>query len=211
MEPTIKKSTVNWRVFELVKTFVLRRVGRGMFELGRETPFNPTVTGRLKDIGNYIRDRFPFAEFCIWDSAFLNEFTQHLIGNSFLLIDVERDVAESVYNKLKEEHKFVFYPRNTIGIEDLLPDFNDPILVRPLISESPINKVNGIPTVTIEKLLADIYCDPEFKFLQGSELLAIYRNVFDRYTVNKTKLYRYAARKGKKSEIQDFITKLKFS
>jgi hypothetical protein len=32
--PAIFESTVNWRVYELVKDAVLKRIGRGMFVLG---------------------------------------------------------------------------------------------------------------------------------------------------------------------------------
>ncbi len=207
-EPDIKKNTVNWRIFELVKGFVLRRVGRGLFELGKEVPFYPHISEYIIEIGNFIKDRFPYASFCVWESAILNEFAQHLSGHSFVLVDVERDVAESVYYRLKEQFKPIFYRLNNITMSDVLPDFDHPVLVRNLVSEGPLNYNGTVPTVSLEKLLGDIFCDPEFSFLKGSEMQAVYRNVFSKYTVNTTRLLRYAARKGKKKEIKQFINQL---
>lgn len=90
----------------------------------------------------------------------------------------------------------------------MLPDFDYPVIVRNLVSESPLNVINEIPTVTIEKLLVDVFCDPEFDFIKGSELTEVYVDAFYKYTVNMNRLLRYAARKGKKQEISNFINKI---
>ncbi len=50
---------------------------------------------------------------------------------------------------------------------------------------------------SLEKIMVDIFCDQEFSFLQGAELFTIYKNAFDKYTINRTKLLRYVSRKGK--------------
>jgi hypothetical protein len=54
-------------------------------------------------------------------------------------------------------------------------------------------------------ILADIFKDREFAYLQGNELLSVFRNAVEHYTINLSKLLRYADRKGKKEEIRSFI------
>ena len=47
--------------------------------------------------------------------------------------------------------------------------------------------------------------DEEFEFLKGNEINYIYRNAFERYSVNISKLIRYADRKRKKPEILQIL------
>jgi hypothetical protein len=91
---------------------------------------------------------------------------------------------------------------------DYFPDLQNLIVVRELITEAPIQTIKKIPTITIEKLLVDLFGDKEFEYLQGNELFIIYKNAFDKYTVNESKLLRYASRKGKRGKISNLLKKL---
>ena len=51
-------------------------------------------------------------------------------------------------------------------------------IVKPLVSESPIQEVNGINVPRIEKLLVDIQCDRDFFYLQEQESLYMMQNAF---------------------------------
>ena len=52
-------------------------------------------------------------------------------------------------------------------------------------------------------MLVDLYCDVElFQFYQGKEKNTIFKEAFSKYTINKSKLLRYASRRGKKEEIE---------
>ena len=82
---------------------------------------------------------------------------------------------------------------------------NDAIIIRPLISESPLQLVESINTPTIEKTLVDIVGDVEFSFFQGSEMNYVYTTIFERHNVNKKKLLRYATRRGRKEEVELLI------
>ncbi len=82
---------------------------------------------------------------------------------------------------------------------------NEAIIIRPLISESPLLVVDGINTPTIEKILVDIVGDVEFSFLQGSEINYVYAAVFERHSVNKNKLLGYATRRGRKEEVEQLL------
>lgn len=204
-------STIRWRVHELVNQSVLSRTGRGLYQLTSTMPYIPELSTRLLKISKFISKNFPTTFYCIWDSGMINEFAQHLSANQFILLDVERDVAESVYFRLKDEFKGVFLRPNEMLINNLRSDFQSPILVRYLTSESPLNQINNVVTVSIEKLLADVFCDIEFNFLAGSECRSIFTNAYYKYVINENKLLRYAARKGRRPDLEKYIREGNFN
>lgn len=189
----------------MVKESILSHIGHGLYQLSSGNTYIPQLSARVIKISKFIRKNFPTTSYCTWDSGMINEFAQHFSAYPFILVDVERDVSDSVYFRLKEEFKGVFLRPSETIINDLLPDFQLPIIVRYLTSESPLNEVNNIFTVTIEKLLADVFCDMEFNFLAGSERRAIFSNAYFKYVVNENKLLRYAARKGRRPDLHKYI------
>lgn len=82
---------------------------------------------------------------------------------------------------------------------------NQAIIIRPLISEAPLQIIDGIKVPSIEKILVDIIEDIEFSFLQGAELHSVYSAIFEQYNVNKNKLFRYATRRNRKQEVEQLL------
>ena len=50
-----------------------------------------------------------FGEFCLWDTALINNFSQHLTVRGYYVVAVEKDAAESVFHFLLEKLKNVYY------------------------------------------------------------------------------------------------------
>jgi hypothetical protein len=83
-------------------------------------------------------------------------------------------------------------------------NFNS-IIVKDLITKAPVQTIDKIPTAPLEKILVDIFSDKDlFITFQGSELDMIFQTAFEKYTINKSKLFRYAKRRGK-DEIFDYL------
>jgi hypothetical protein len=58
----------------------------------------------------------------------------------------------------------------------------------------------------------DVFCDEIiFTTQQGSELENIFVESFNKYAINKTKIYRYANRRAKKQQIEASIKQLKIN
>ena len=108
-EPDLKDSSINWRVYVLVKDGVLSRVSKGVFKIGESRSYNPVVDAKLKKLAKTVGKQFPFAEFCLWDTALINNFSQHLTAQGFYVVAVEKDAAESVFHFLLEKMKNVYY------------------------------------------------------------------------------------------------------
>ena len=91
-------------------------------------------------------------------------------------------------------------------VEEFISSQKNSVVIKTLISESPLQTIKNIPTSSLEKLLVDLYCDKNlFYFLQGNELVNVFRNAFDKYTINQSKLLRYADRRQKKIQIEELI------
>ena len=82
------------------------------------------------------------------------------------------------------------------------------MFVKNLVSEAPLQKIDGIPVSTLEKILVDIYCDQDFSYLQGSEYERIAENAMTIFNINKTKLLRYAKRHGANEELEEIYNDL---
>lgn len=209
-EPELKDSTINWRVYVLVKDGVLSRVSKGVFKVGESHSYNHTVDAKLKKLAKGIGKQFPFADFCIWDSAMINNFSQHLTVHGFYVVSVEKDASESVFHFLLEKLKNVYYnPTDDVIDNYLYLSGTKPVVVKNMVSEAPTETVEGVNVPSLEMILVDLFCDKRiFKAYQGNELAHIYRNIFSQYSINMTKVVRYAARRGKNTEIEEFIKSL---
>ncbi len=204
-EPEIPRTTVNWRVYELVKQGILNRVGKGKFKIGRSQLYQPEITTKLFKINKSIRTNFPFITYCLWQQQWINEFSQHIAKTGVVLVEVERDSAESIYHFLKDSFTSVFYKPGKEMLQEYIQGLDSALLIKPLVSEAPIQEVRGVPTVSIEKLLVDVYSDVEFEYARGQETVHIFENAFSRYSINQAKLLRYADRKKKRQEVEELI------
>ena len=95
-------------------------------------------------------------------------------------------------------------------VENYLLHMKDVIVIQNLISQAPLQEIQKTTTVTLKKLLVDLFCEKNlFFYLQGSELQNIFQRAFEKYTINESKLLRYADRRKKKDEIREMIISIK--
>ncbi|HEB61633.1 MAG TPA: hypothetical protein ENI82_00640 [Bacteroidetes bacterium] len=199
-------STINWRIYQLVQSGIISRVGRGKFIVGSSSDFKPRIGRKESSIAKQIKKQFPFIEFCIWKTDVIREFSLHQSFINFIVVEIERDSMEAVYHFLKEKHKKVYLKPDKNIIENYLLELKNIIVVQNLISEAPLQKLSKIPTVTVEKILVDLICGKAlFYYYQGYELHNIFQRAFEKYTINESKLLRYADRRKKKAEVLKLI------
>lgn len=205
-EKDIKQTTVNWRVHTLVQSGVLQRIGRGKFTLGEGKNYIPEISTATKTIFKKLKAEFPFVNMCVWNTSVLNEFMQHQPNRFFILVETDKETTNSVFYFLREIKKSVFVePTNDI-LEKYIVNEKEVFIVKPLISEAPTQNVNNIETTTIEKILVDIFCDDViFSAQQGAEMRTIFKEAFAKYTINQSKMLRYADRRRKKEELNQFV------
>lgn len=163
------------------------------------------VSDEIKQLNLQLKTQFPFVNFCVWSSKTIAPYMHHVPSLNYTYIDVERDVTESVFDFLNNNSSVRIF---------LCPDQDDfsryingteSIIVRTLISEAPLQVLEGFNTPSIEKILVDAADDVEFDFLQGAEITYFYRNVAERHNINKSKLMRYATRRGRRQEVEQLF------
>jgi len=87
-----------------------------------------------------------------------------------------------------------------------MSDNSNPIIIKTLITEAPTQNIDGINTSSLEEILVDVFCDKIiFSAFQGNEMRTIYREAFLKYSINRSKLLRYADRRGKKEQLKKYI------
>lgn len=205
-EPNIKETTINWRIYELVKMGILERISRGHFRIGQMKPFAPEPSKQLSKLYKDITSQFPYIQLCIWETVWLNDLAQHLTNKSLIILETEKDTCETVFHKLQDSNKTVFLEPTLEIMERYVSVENSPIVVKAMVSEAPLQKMEGVSVPMLEKILVDLVCDTEILYAyQGRELQYIWENAFNKYTVQQDKLLRYASRRRKKKEISEYI------
>jgi len=202
--PTVLQKTVSQQLGRLAKSKRLVRLGRGVYALPEtlQQPFIPVVFDKLKQLNEQIKTQFPFVSYCLWSSNILFSYMHHIPNLNFICMDVESDAVESVFNFLSDNNtERVFLRPNATDFNRYIAG-TESIIIRSLISESPLQIIEKVPSPTIEKILVDVVGDVEFEFLQGTEITYFYHNVIERHTFNKNKLLRYASRRGRRNEVE---------
>jgi hypothetical protein len=205
-------SSLSEQLSRLLKSGQITRIKRGVYTLTGNTKseFFINSSDEVKKIDLHLKKQFPFISYCIWDSTAIMPYMLHLPNIKFIFVDVERDATESVFNLLNIENtKRVYLMPTSTEFERYISGFNT-LIIRNLVSESPLQNKEGINTPSIEKILVDIIGDVEFSFLKGAELHHVYNTIFERHNVNKNKLLRYATRRGRKEEVEQLLNANKY-
>jgi hypothetical protein len=195
----LSEKSISQQLCRLLKSNRLERLIQGVYRLPASLF---AVSDEIKQLNEMLKKQFPFADFCLWSSDVLMPFMHHIPTLNFIYVDVENDVAESVFNFLKSnQEKSIFFRPNKEELYRYIIG-KEAIIVRGLISESPLQTVENVFVPTLEKVLVDIAGDMEFDFLQGAEIIYFYRNVLERHKINIRKLLRYASRRGRREEVE---------
>lgn len=201
----VKPTTARQYLCTLAREGFLVRVGQGEYALPRKQAFQFTPSEKAKIIYNGLKAELPFTDFCVYDGRILSSIQHHLSINNAIYIETNRDAVESVFIRMREKQKDVYRQPDAAFVNDYI-DLREPcIIVKPLVTESPLADVEGIRVPTLEKLLVDTQKDADFDYLRGTESLYIFQMAFELYTINTQRLLRYAKRRGIGQEINDLI------
>ncbi len=190
----------------MVNEGVFQRIGKGKFRLGEGRKYIPEISSVEKSVFKKLKKEFPYANFCIWNTSVINEFMQHQPNKFFLLVETDKETTSSAFYFLREIKKMVFIEPTKDILEKYIVNQTEVFVVKSLISEAPTQNINEVETASIEKILVDIFCDDViFSAQQGAEKRTIFKEAFTKYTINQSKMLRYADRRRKKEELNQFV------
>ncbi|MEX0648139.1 MAG: DUF6577 family protein [Balneolaceae bacterium] len=210
-EPDLKEGTFGWRIHDLKEKKIIRSVKRGLYVISYKPKYKPEISQELIKLAKRIT-KFVDAKHCIWETEWLNEFSQHQTSRRIILIEIEKDFIESLYYELKDSSRNELYLNpDDKAIDFYIAESDYPVIIKKLITRSPLarrtEKRVKFYTPLLEKILVDLFAEEKlFYYLQGSELIHIYENAISSYAINFTKLFSYAKRRKREQEIKQFMT-----
>ena len=205
--PHWAEQTVNWNIHKLKEEGIIHHVSRGKYSLEPIKEYQPIISNSLKRLHNRIKREFPYVEFCVWDSRWFNEFMVHQLFRYQVVAEVEKDVLESVFSSITDFSKKAFLNPDAKMYERYVSNFDEAIIVKPLVSEAPISKQNGYWIAPLEKLLVDVLIDKDLFASQQGEVENIYKAANEKYSINKQKMRRYASRRNQQKEVERYLVK----
>lgn len=193
----------------LLASGILLRTGYDEFKLGKDVKpsYRPMVNEEMQRMFSNVRQRYPYTGCCIWQASELGVFMQHVPNLDVLILEVEKVAAEAVYEDVKEktgsDRKVLLNPSERDY--RLYAAGEKALLVKGMVSESPLQTLDGITVPMLEKILVDATVSPELEFARGGETFTIFENAGQMYRINRKTMLRYATRRGKKEEIEKLI------
>lgn len=210
-DPQLKETTFRWMLYELKTKGLIRAVERGVFALS-DSPslpvYTPAFAKTTKTLYKKMTEKHPFASLCLWETRWLNEFMLHQPCKTLTVVEVESEAAEAVFHTLKESVRNVFLFPSRQDFEYYIYSAPGSIVIKKLVSQAPLQTIDGIRTPKLEKLLVDLVADSEFFYpYQGNERTTLFRNAFSQYRLSLKTLYRYAQRRKCRQELEDYLQK----
>ena len=198
----IARNTLCWHLSNLCRQGKLKRIGRGIYTAHISNTFRVKANAKARSLYKVLSKQFPLADFCVYGGGVITPLLHDLTPNKTVYIETNREVTESIFNVLLPKYKGRIFLSPTKKIASTYIDFgNENIIVKPLVTESPLMLDGKVPVPTIEKLLVDTRVDADFYYLHGYENLEMLRTAITHYDVNQTRLLRYADRRNEKESI----------
>lgn len=202
--PDIPISTIRWKIHSLVNKGVIYSIGRGLYRFGEKPIFKPNIYARTENIAGIMRRRLPFAKYCQWDMHVANAFSTYMLNTQLYFVDVERDVVDAAYHEIGKTYRRTVLYRN---LSEELPYYDGYIVVRNMALEAPTIEVEDMPLASLEKILVDFALDRIFPF-SDTEIVDIYANATADYSVNTSRMLRYAGRRGRRDVIEEILDEI---
>ena len=133
----------------------------------------------------------------------MNDFVNHQIAKNVIFIEVEAMLVDTVYEKLHEKYPYaMIQPTVDIFYKQRAPETD--IVVQKFLSEAPAPDANH--SCVIEKLLVDLLSKKlSGSLIERSEYPRIYEDVFRKYNIDETRMFRYAKRRNLYDSLLSFI------
>ena len=207
--PELQDNAILWRLHSLKKAGLIQSVGRGKYSFEVKVEFVPPITPELKRMARRIKSSLDVA-YCLTSGLWFNEWSTHQMSVPLLLLEVEKDWLSTLFEQFRQEGMSEVYLNPD---EDLISRYvstsPSPIVLKPLLSRAPIQRIEQIWMPTLEKLLVDLFCDPLYYWpFQGAERVSIFQQATTQYHLDYSRLLNYARRRNRYQELRSFLKEI---
>lgn len=207
IDPSFKDTQLRFYIGKLKKENLIVSLGRNLYakNLNNKKKYLPENSKTSNKIISVMKEEYPLVSFRIIDISCMNEFVNHLLAHNHVILEVEKDGMEFIYTRLQElfPNKILLNPSKK---EVELYSVPNDVIIMPLTSECPAG-MDETYNISLEKLIVDMFANKVFQmFLSKGDYPKVLEDMFEKYNINETKLFRYARRRNKANEIYDFLT-----
>ena len=204
------KGALKSKIHRLKKSNIIKSVSRGVYTISKKTYYTISPDSFIKKIIKKFLKRYEDVNYCVWNTMWLNEFMIQQPFKSFYVFETEKEVSESVFHWFRDNNIMAYLNPNQEMIQEYVMQEKNTIIIKPVITRAPIQKVEEVQIPEIEKILVDLFCEQNLFYVHsGSELKNIFKYSNERYIINYTTLYSYARRRGKEEALKQFVSKIK--
>jgi hypothetical protein len=208
--PNLKETTFRWYVYELKKSGILDSVMRGVYKISENKSVYEPYTDKIhKKIGNLISTGYPDVRYCVWSSNWFNQFSVHQASGNIVIVEVEKDLVFSIFYLLSDNgFNNIYVNPDKKTYDTYISQNKESIIVKQLITKSPLQEIKKISTPKIEKMLVDLITDADlFVSYQGHELITILKNAFKESPINLSAMINYSRRRKKDNMLKNILEK----
>lgn len=203
--PSWSGNTINMYLSQLKKEGIIHNTSRGIYELGSSEKFKPMITPSLKKIYNRIHKDYPFVNYCVWNTSWINDLMRHQPFKTYTVIEVEKEAVEQIFNSFNDNFKNVYLNPDEEIFDRYISYADEVIIIKNLISEAPIETTDKVSIPTLEKLLVDMLIDDRLFAAQQGEIDFIFKTALQKYPLNRLKMKRYAMRRNREHELENIF------
>ncbi len=205
----VKKNAVQWRTNKLIELGIIQRIGRGIYSFGSNPDFSPPLTFHIKNIYRILMDELSEVKYCIWSTEWIKPYFPEIGDQYFTIVEAERSGWVNSWYKLWKGKTGLTYFSSFFNVFKEYKKKNI-IVIRKIKSESPIFESNGIYFPHLEKMIVDLYCDWDKIYPKKKPTFYIlFRKLYKNFSVNESRLLRYADRRKKKKIFEKFLMRMK--
>ncbi|UZS00098.1 DUF6577 family protein [Chondrinema litorale] len=203
--PEVSTNTISWRINQLKKEKLIYQTGRGLYSFEFKPEYTPDFSLKTKRLYNRMKP-FCKAELSMWDTQMLNHISETNVDRYWVFLSTKKEELEPLFENMLDFSKQTFLQPDKEVISRYLMAHTEAVIITPLVSETPLCKLGEYITPTIEGLLVNVWLKYE-NYLKpiGFDIKKLYEQAFKKYSINQSKLLRYAARRDKRNEINEFI------
>ena len=194
MMPGVPEQTVFSRIRSLERKGLIYEPGRGRYSLGAKPVYKAKVSPKMLELNKLLVSEFTGASLCI-----------STMDGSNVVVETDRKVVDKMLVFLRGRYLNVFTFREAIANRSAL---KDAIVVKALITDSPLVSFEEMNAPSLEKTLVDLVADKDFFRLDDEAIHKEFQRAFEVYPINRNRLVRYAGRRGVTASVYEQMAKV---
>lgn len=201
VNPVAGPSQLKYCLATMLEKELIERTGRNEYVragVSKKKEYKNQYSEEALKVIRFMEKKYPLLEYRVWELSWLNEFVNHLIGSNRIMLEVEKEACEFIYYDIAEVTNQRVLVRPTDKEMMLYSDTNTIVIDR-LVSESPKGKERF--NVPLEKILIDLISNKKIS-LSKKDLYSAVEIMQRKYKIDKSKIMRYARRRGKEEEVR---------